>query len=207
MNKLFRLGITDLRFSIHALISDKYASVMGTSLDNYMKAIYNIAYAIEHKNDTKIVITAVIIKENKDQIQLLIDNYAKQADLLEIWKPHNWVDADCYRLGDLTKRTCGRPSKGPLQIQVDGTINMCCFDYNGQLLLGNFKKQTLKEIFSSEPYLTIKKHHKNGTIQKSDLLCKECDQLYENKDVLIYNSQFDKEDRIGKLSTTYRRVK
>ncbi|KKL65752.1 hypothetical protein LCGC14_2151810, partial [marine sediment metagenome] len=42
---------------------------------------------------------------------------------------------------------------------------------------------------------------------KSDLLCKECDQLFENnKDILIYNSQFDKKERIEKLSTTYRRI-
>ena len=207
MNKLFKLGVSDLRFSIHALVSDKYASIMGTSLDNYIRVLHNIAYAIKNKNNTKIIITAVITKENKDQIKLLIDNYSKQVDLLEIWKPHNWVDGEYYRIGDCTKRTCGRPSKGPLQIQVDGTVNMCCFDYNGKLLLGNFKKQTLKEIFSSEPYLIIKKHHKNGTILKSDLLCKECDQLFENNNVIIYNSQFDKEDRIGKLSTTYRRIK
>ena len=207
MNKIFRLGVSDLRFSIHALESDKYASIMGTSVDNYIRVLHNIAYAIKNKNNTKIIVTAVIIKYNKDQIKLLIDNYAKLTDLLEIWKPHNWIDSNYYRFGDAVKRTCGRPLKGPLQIQVDGTINMCCFDYNGKLLLGNFKKQTLKEIFSSEPYLNLAKAHKNGTIQKSDLLCKECDQLFENnKDILIYNSQFDKKERIEKLSTTYRRI-
>ncbi|KKK94299.1 hypothetical protein LCGC14_2684260, partial [marine sediment metagenome] len=164
MNKIFRLGVSDLRFSIHALESDKYASIMGTSVDNYIRVLHNIAYAIKNKNNTKIIVTAVIIKYNKDQIKLLIDNYAKLTDLLEIWKPHNWIDSNYYRFGDAVKRTCGRPLKGPLQIQVDGTVNMCCFDYNEQIVLGNFKKQTLSEIFSSEPYLTIKKHHKNGTI-------------------------------------------
>ena len=50
---------------------------------------------------------------------------------------------------------------------------MCCFDFNNEMVLGNFKEQTLEEIFSTEEdnlFSKIHKHHTNGTCGSSDLL-------------------------------------
>ena len=124
---------------------------------------------------------------------------------MEVWKPHNWVDGKDYRkVQNERLKTCGRPFKGPLQVQIDGTVNMCCFDYNGQLLLGDLNKQNLREIFSSEMFKKIVKCHETGNFEGSGLICENCDQRNKVKtDVMIYNSKFDVKERVGKVSTTY----
>jgi len=89
-------------------------------------------------------------------------------------------------------RTCGRPLNTPLQVQVNGTVNMCCFDFNGQLELGDLKTESLKEIFSSPVFKKIVKHHTTGDFRKSGLICEDCDQRNADKsDVLVYDSKYD----------------
>jgi radical SAM protein with 4Fe4S-binding SPASM domain len=122
-----------------------------------------------------------------------------------VWRPHNWVDGRDYRAVQQEKlKTCGRPFKTPLQVQVDGTVNMCCFDFDGKLLLGDLKDQTLKEIFQSDMYKKIVECHTTGKYENSGLICKNCDQRNVDKsDVMVYNSKFAIEERVKKVSTTY----
>jgi MoaA/NifB/PqqE/SkfB family radical SAM enzyme len=208
IDRLFELDIEDLRISLHTTKIRSYFKVTGQYKTIVDKILNYIHYAIEKKpSNTNIIITADIIDENKDDVKELISWFKDEPVTLEIWEPHNWINWKKYRKGKIIKKTCGRPFNGPLQIQVDGTVNMCCFDYNGELLLGNFLTQTLEKIFNSEPYLTIKKHHEEGTIEGSGLLCESCDQLIDpGKDIVIYNNKFTQEERLGRTSTNYRSV-
>ena len=81
---------------------------------------------------------------------------------------------------------------------------MCCFDFDGKLLLGDLKTQTLKEIFESSMFQKIKKHHTSGDYKGSGLICEYCDQRNSDKsDVMLYNSKYDIGERVKKVSTTY----
>jgi radical SAM protein with 4Fe4S-binding SPASM domain len=162
--------------------------------------IIQYAYQCSRFTDTKIVVTGEIIDINEDDVENL--KHFQYADEIELWRPHNWASWGEYRSGDIVKTTCGRPFNGPLQIQVDGTVNMCCFDFNGDLEIGDLKTQTIEEIFTSDAYMEIYNHHKNGTVTESNLLCKNCDQLKDSGSVLVYSTKGD--DRVGKLSTTYK---
>ncbi|MFW6046594.1 MAG: radical SAM/SPASM domain-containing protein [Candidatus Woesearchaeota archaeon] len=200
--------LESIRISLHSLNKEHYEKITKTS--NLNKVIDNIETFIskksEYKSSMKIIISADIIEEYTEDASELISTYEDRVDLLEIWRPHNWVDWGEYRKGIKKKTTCGRPFNGPLQIQVDGTINMCCFDYNGELLLGDFTKQTLKEIFNSEMYNRLLNFH-NGD-HNDNLICSKCDQLYEkDSSIMIYNSKFDIDERINKTSTKYEELK
>lgn len=200
--------LESIRISLHSLSKEHYKEI--TKTNNLNKVVENIETFISKKNKynntTKIIISADIIEKYTEDTSELISTYEDRVDLLEIWRPHNWVDWGNYRKGIGKKTTCGRPFSGPLQIQVDGTINMCCFDYNGDLLLGDFTKQTLKEIFNSEMYNRLLKFH-NGN-HNDNLICRNCDQLYEkDSSIMIYNSKFDINERINKTSTNYGRLK
>jgi|ETNvirnome_6_100_1030635.scaffolds.fasta_scaffold00756_10 MoaA/NifB/PqqE/SkfB family radical SAM enzyme len=207
IDDLMKAGITDLRVSLHTVKANSYFKVTGQYKKVVTEVLDMIHYAIENKGKTSIIITADIMDDNKEDVDSLIKYFENEPVTLEIWEPHNWVNWRDYREGKITKRSCGRVFNGPLQIQVDGTINMCCFDYNGKLLIGDFINQSLEEIFNSEEYLAIKKLHEEGITEDSDILCAKCDQLIDpGKDIVIYNNMFSKEERIGKTSTNYRSV-
>lgn len=158
------------------------------------------------KTTTKVLFTYNVQEGiNRSDTEHWIKFWSDKADLLEVWKPHNWVDGKTYRVVQRQKqKTCGRPWKTPLQVQVDGTVNMCCFDFNGQLTLGDLKTQTLQEIFSSPLYKKIVQYHLSGDFNGSELICDNCDQRNIDKsDVMVYNSKFPINERVGMVSTTY----
>jgi radical SAM protein with 4Fe4S-binding SPASM domain len=208
---LFELKINDIRISYHATDLNSYNEVTGVDCEGcFLHATKTIKSAIELKKqfpDTNVIITMDVIKENEHCVDEMIQLYSEQVDLLEIWKPHNWTNWGSYRKGKIIKSTCGRLINGPLQIQVDGTINVCCFDFNGELVIGNFLKQSLEEIFKSELYDQIlKAHSSEEEMQKSNLICKKCDQLRDTGSIIVYNSKYSESQRVGKTSTNYRSI-
>jgi len=202
---LNEIGVEDIRISLHSIIYEPYHKITKAPLYQFRQVLWNIDYIIKETNINLVLTFDIIPGINDNQIDLIKEKYDNHATI-EIWKPHNWVNAFKFRKGDIFKPTCGRPWNSPYQIQVDGTVNMCCFDYNGKLLLGNFLNQTMKEIFHDKPYLDLKKHHKNNTLDQTNYICKDCDQRKEQSDIIIYNNKFKSEERINKTSTNYKKV-
>lgn len=206
IDELVRLKVEDIRISLHALSSDSYKWITRSSETCFFNVLRNINYIIKNKYKTRLVITADIIESNQYQPKYIIDKYKDDVDLIEIWKPHNWVDAFDFRKSPIIKDTCGRPWNSPLQVQVDGTVNMCCFDYNGKLLLGDLLRESIDEIFSGRPFLDLKECHENGKLNDSMYICSNCDQRMNQDDAIIHNTQFKSSDRLNRTSTTYKRV-
>jgi radical SAM protein with 4Fe4S-binding SPASM domain len=195
--------VDDIRISLHAVEEKPYRKI---TKSKDLKIVLDNIDNIINKTNLNLILTFDIVKGiNEDQVEKAKDKYSNSV-IIEAWKPHNWVNAFTYRKGDSVKSTCGRPWKSPYQIQVDGTVNMCCFDYNGKLLLGNFLNQTMKEIFNGQEYLNLKKHHENGTLDTSSYICKNCDQRKDQSDIIIYNNKFKSKDRLNRTSTTYKKI-
>lgn len=205
--KLEEVGVDSIRVSMYGDSPESYSSVHGVKDLGLLQTIKdNLTGIAEIKRHTKFLITYNVVNGyNHSNLESWIEYWKDKADLLEVWHPHNWANTKKYRTVQSKKmKTCGRPWNTPLQIQVDGTINMCCFDFDGKLLLGDLKTQTLKAIFESPMFKKILKHHTSGDFKESGLICNNCDQRNLDKsDVMIYNSKFDIEERIKKVSTTY----
>jgi len=208
--RLDNLGLRSIRISFYGdspSVYNEIHNVRQKGLFNNIKG--RLTEITKIKKNTELLMTYNVEDNvNKHGKDSWIEYWKDRADLLEVWRPHNWVDGRKYRgVQSLKMKTCGRPWKTPLQVQVDGTVNMCCFDFDGKLTLGNLKTQSLKEIFFSPMYKKIVKCHKSGNFKKSDLICENCDQRNMDKgNVMIYNSKFDIKKRVGMVSTTYKKV-
>ena len=204
--RLQDIGVDSIRVSMYGDTPESYASIHGINSNFFERVKNNLTKIAEIKKHTKILLTYNVVTDvNDSALGSWIEYWENRVDLLEVWRPHNWVDAKAYRTVQREKlKTCGRPWKTPIQIQVDGTVNMCCFDFNGKLLLGGLKTQSLSKIFESEMFKKILKHHTTGEFAGSGLICEDCDQRNVDKsDVMVYNSKFDISERINKVSTTY----
>lgn len=121
-------------------------------------------------------LTCSALPANEDRLQEWIQIWMPLVDSLEIWRPHNWITGQRFReIGAERLASCGRPASGPLQVQVDGTMNVCCFDYNGEMLIGDLKQQTFAEILSGEELSRIRRLHADGRADEL-ALCAQCDQ-------------------------------
>jgi len=206
LEELFKLeNLQDIRISIHTNNENKYNQVMAfknSRIDFYKKVRSNINYIVNNKPSTlDLILTAVIDPLLKDEVEDLIKEY-KDKCYLEIWKPHNWVYGKNYRQGDALKNSCGRPNSGPIEVLVNGDVNMCCFDFNNRMKLGNLKEQSLEEIYDSYLFNKIKTHHNMGTCKGSGLICDGCDQLYVEEDTVVFNKRVEEASlRINQTST------
>lgn len=186
VDKLFDLEVKNFRISIHSTNKEHFTEITQVNERLFDKLISIVDYISTKRNKkTKFIINAVIDNPNKGDVDKLISDIGNKVDILEVWKPHNWADSMHYRDGNKFKKTCGRPYRSPLQVQVDGTVIVCCFDSHGDLEIGDLKSQSIKEIFSSPLYYKILNAHETESFD--GLICKNCDQRIEF-DGLIYSS-------------------
>ena len=163
IDELYKAGLHDIRISMHALDKNVYKNFTSCKNKDYKSVIKSIDYLIDKKMNVNLSMN-LIEGLNVDQCIPFIKRYSNKVHNLEIWKPHNWVTAYDYRKIHNQEDTCYRPFNGPIQVQVDGTVNMCCFDYNGELELGDLKTTSLDDIYKSSSYMNLKEAHSSGNL-------------------------------------------
>jgi len=177
-----------IRISLNGMTAETYGKIH-RGLDFYT-VIENIDTLLSLKKHydakTKILLSFVMTHENKGDVIGFIKKYESLVDRLSVWKPHNWIYGRQYRKASEAKRTCGRPETGPIQVQWDGKVVPCCFDYDSRMVLGDLNHQSLEDIVNGPAYKRLRKAHRDGDF--SGYPCDSCDQLHKDDSVLIYSN-------------------
>ena len=169
---------TDIRVSLGATTEEVYHRVHRPPKGVHLAAVEDRIRALASRPGRRynLRLTCCRLQENEAELPIWIERWSGVADELEVWEPHNWATARSFR--DVSRDrepTCGRPASGPIQVQVDGTVNVCCFDYDGVLLIGDLRVQSFGEIFGGDAMQRIRALHATG---RADELwpCSRCDQ-------------------------------
>lgn len=197
--KLFNV----IRISMYSITKDTYETIhRGLKFEKARDNVERLISLQKQIKDskTRIEIYFLLMDENKHEMHEFLNRYEKRVDAVAVWKPHNWGDGRIYRKLLGKKITCGRPFTGPLQVQWDGLVVPCCFDYDSRMILGDLNKQTIHEVFSGEKYKEIRTAHQQGDFSKYPF-CNVCDQLNKREDVLVYTNI--KQAKVGATNTTY----
>ena len=202
-------GLDEMRVSFYGMGKDTYNKVM-QGLD-FERTRDGLLKFIELRNSlkvkTKIQISYLTLPENEKDEQKFKEFWEPLVDAIEIWRPHNFGDGRDYRdredqekLQD--KVTCGRPSTGALQIQWDGEVIPCCYDYNNKIILGNAFEQPVLKILNEKKYRLLRYAHNKGLFGLFPY-CDQCDQLLPHADALVYTNRHNlPAEEAVKLSNT-----
>ena len=207
--KLLEAGLDEIRISFYGMSKDTYNTVMqGLDFERTRDALLKF---IQLRNDndfkTKIQISYLTLPENEKDEENFREFWEPLVDAIEIWRPHNYGDGRDYRDRDdkrkvEVKTTCGRPESGPLQIQWNGEIVPCCYDYNNKIVLGNAFEQPVLEILNEKKYRLLRYAHKAGLFNLFPY-CDQCDQLLPHVDALVYSNRHNlPPEEAVKLSNT-----
>jgi organic radical activating enzyme len=198
-------AIDSIRTSFYGYNEETYSNAHNRSLGAYQRVRRNLLNAVSNKH-CELILNYIVMDGINDDYKQWIKQWENKVDLLEVWKPHNWANSKCFRELQSNKvATCGRPFTGPLQINVDMSVQLCCFDINGELIVGNLGTQSLSEIFESQKFKEILQQHYTGCYK--DILCNTCDQRNTSKDgIMLYNSRYDINKRINVTSTMYEKL-
>jgi radical SAM protein with 4Fe4S-binding SPASM domain len=192
-----------IRFSWYGVSDDSYSKVHRVS-KNYKRIVTNnIKYLINERNRrglTKPHVEVYFLKmeNNKHEVEEFKEMWLDFADDISIWEPHNWSDGRDYRELDGEKRSCGRPDHGPVQVQWDGKVVPCCWDYNNSIVLGDVSQNTVEEVLKGEKFHALKGAHKASEFYKFPF-CDSCDQLYQCDEALVYTTI--KTSKVGNTNT------
>ena len=200
IHDLLDAGLTHIRFSVHALHPTTFSAVHRGL--NWFNVTKNIKKFVELNNDAGHPCTTHLtcIPLHGETVPEIREKWESVVDHLEVWRPHNWGGKRFFRKGDATGK-CFRPFSGPLQVQADGDVIPCCFLTDGEVVLGNTYKQTIKNILNGDTYRGFQRKHETGAL--GNLPCGTCDQRFERSDespLLFSNRDPDRE--LNKLSTS-----
>ena len=205
---LIRAGLDELRLSYYGMRKESYEAVM-VGL-NFEVTMSNLLGFLELRDELgskkpRLEINWLVLPENEEDTDHFREFWEPRADAIEIWKPHNFGDGRDYRQRYeevAMKTTCGRPENGPLQIQWDGEVIPCCYDYNNQIVLGNAFEQSVLEVLNGEKYRLLRFAHRE---KKFNLFpyCDQCDQLLPHADALVYTNRHNLPKEVAvKMSNT-----
>lgn len=195
---LLDAGLCHIRFSIHGLQTKTYEAVhRGLKMDETIRNINNFI-AMNNIKKVKTLTDVIFMPMHNEDIEDIKARWLPHVHYLEIWEPHNWTDGRYYRDVKQQKKTCGRPFRGPIQINADGAMMVCCFDYDAKLTIGDTYKDSIEEILLGTALQIIQAAHRDGYL--GNLICAQCDQLNEYKNSPLLYSNRDKSRAIGKTT-------
>ena len=205
--RILEAGLSEMRVSFYGMSPETYNAVMqGLDFERTKKGLMEF---IELRNQlnahTKIQISYLVLPENKSDTEEFRNFWEPLVEAIEIWKPHNFGDGRSYRerINSVdVKATCGRPENGPFQIQWNGEVIPCCYDYNNKIVLGNAFETPVLEILNSPKYRLLRYAHK---MKKFEIFpyCNQCDQLLPHSDALVYTNRHNlPPEEAVKLSNT-----
>jgi hypothetical protein len=58
----------------------------------------------------------------------------------------------------------------------DGRVSLCCFDAKGEVVFGDLKEQTLREVYTSPEWVRYRETHGRGE-KKGLRLCEGCTEI------------------------------
>lgn len=200
--------VDDVRVSLYATSDPVYRAVHRPPATARVREIEDrVRYIAAHRREgQRLILTFLELDGNRAERAAWMDRWSTIADLVEVWLPHNWIDGRAYRHRcEHRLQTCGRPAHGPVQVQVDGTVNVCCFDFNGVLTVGDLRVNSLREIYDGPGMTRVQKLHESGHADEI-AACRVCDQrdCGECKSAyLVHSSRFDRRERIELTATSY----
>jgi len=134
------------------------------------------------------------------ELKLYWDNWINYCDIpAEVWLMHNWggtySEIPYTRDMSTKKRSCGRPFSPYITVRAGGNegrtgaVVPCCYvlGRDSEAVLGHIENQSLKEILNGDLYKDLRKKHKEDNFDQISY-CKDCDQLYDNPDTLVWTN-------------------
>ena len=182
--ELIRANLDYLILSFDAFRPETYEAIRRGA--NFHKTLSNIEKFIEIKGPRGkkpfTVIQFVYMEKNKKEIPEFFSFWGKKEIDVARAKPFITLSGLDTNLGAIKWTYIDKPCFLPwrqLAIYWDGIAVPCCFDYIGGYIIGDLKKQTLKEVWNSKPMQEIREKHLRGE-SKTINICKNCERPHLN---------------------------
>jgi radical SAM protein with 4Fe4S-binding SPASM domain len=164
---LIESGIDHVTISFDGFTKETFESIrIGLQYDKvYEGTMSLIAKKLELKSSTpEIELCFVGLAENESEATQFLNYWKDKVDEVIVSNATDWAgNLTLEKLGPYCRSDIRRPPCRHLWEEMivlqDGRVTVCCQSYDGQLLVGDAKRQSLKEIWTGEEYQKLRRAH------------------------------------------------
>ena len=180
-NELIDVDLDSITISFDSNDKETYEKIRrGLNFDIVKANIINLIILRNKLNSSlKINLVIVELEENKDEIKSLYRYWKDDIDSINIINMRNWANAinkkgtkDSIHYKSKDRAPCALLWQ-KMVVDWNSDVVLCCDDYQHRIILGNLKKQTIKEMWEGDRLKTIREYHLNGEFNKI-FLCQKC---------------------------------
>ena len=227
---LCKSGLTICKVSCHGWDRESFAKWMSKDyFDEIRNSLIQCKKILKDNNYDTCLQTNHLINDMDQvdfQLKMYIKNWVEYTGLeTEIWMNHNWggltdkdtgeLLSDNYNIPRLdmyktrNKRSCGRPLANTVELRAGGIGNKkgavvpcnIVMGHDSKAVLGHASETPLMEIMNGKEYQHVRDVHLRKAFDELDY-CKDCDQLIDADEILIYTNIKGREygeSRISKI--------
>jgi len=193
---IIEAGIDKINISVNGVTSKQYFETTQTRV-NFDEFLNNLRYLYENRGKTKILIKSISEFYNEKDKKRFFDIFSSIADyiflenLTDPW-PHYKVEESTgiksthsAHSDKIEPKYVCSPIFYTLTMNFDGTVSLCCVDWDNNLIIGDVNHNSLKEIWDSDVLFNYQMQHLKGE-RFNNPICRECNQIsqcvYDNID-------------------------
>ncbi len=162
--KLIAAGLNKISFSIDATSEDAYERSKGRR--KYGVVVENVRRFLKNKPaHVKVAVKFICMKENAGEEDEFVNIWQGSGAELILNEYHDWSgsvrDSSLHGILPISENACESPFYS-LAVNWDGTVSVCCVDWDSQGLAGDVREQSLEEIWRGEKLRSMRKLHLEG---------------------------------------------
>ena len=172
VEKLNKLGLSSIKFSINAATRDTYRIVHRRDhFDSVMKNFMDIVHKKREGNITiPIFVSYVVVPENEGEIELFKEKIGVYCDDVDIDGARNMA-------GNMPELPCKNEAPciqlfNRLHITKEGCLNASCGDIDNMLAAADLRQVPLKEAWNCPEMMELRRQHLAGEI--GNTICYDC---------------------------------
>lgn len=188
-NKLLDRGIDLINFSLDGATKNTYETIRKNL--KYETVVNNIKYLIEERNrrglkNPRVELAFIISETNQKEIERFKQQWKNIVDNIRF----GIIDTRDEK-NNVPKKFEVKKSKKPwactriweaIQVMSNGKVVLCCVDFDGKVVVGDMKKQSIKDIWNSNKFRQLRLTHLKNQADKISI-CQTCSWLYRHNRV------------------------
>jgi len=143
---------------------------------------------LSRKKKPRITISIIEMEQTSHRLMSFYKKWARIVDKVTIESYSNWAGKveDKSAKNPITHRRMACPRLWyNFTILNTGEVVICCLDYNGEIIIGDVKKQSIREIWTGKKITELRNMHLEGRHSKIHL-CKDCNYGKHKTEVPIF---------------------
>jgi radical SAM protein with 4Fe4S-binding SPASM domain len=169
--ELIDAGLDEIKISFDGATKQEFERIrFGLSFDRVVANIKELVKIRDRSKSSLKIKVACCSTSDKDATMRSLENC---VDGFSFDKVHNWADSDInHAVKSSIRMPCSRLWR-TFTVLSNGSVALCCLDYEGKVVLGDTNEKSIFEIWHNEHYKKIRLLHKTAQ-QDQIAICRNC---------------------------------